>query len=84
MFDTRKAYNSIKTGLAERHLCRLWYHDCQDEDWRIDGFNCVQFAGALMTTAIKKVSATYAEVAIVHGLPVTEANEDSRNLYIDM
>ena len=40
MFDTRKAYNSIKTGLAERHLCRLWYHDCQDEDWRIDDFNC--------------------------------------------
>ena len=48
MFNTSKAYNSIKTGLAERHLCRLWYHDYQDEDWRIDDFNCVQFAGALM------------------------------------
>ena len=35
MFNTSKAYNSLKTGLAERHLCRLWYHDCQDEDWRI-------------------------------------------------
>ena len=84
MFNTSKAYNSIKTGLAERHLCRLWYYDYQDEDWRIDDFNRVQFAGALMTTAIKKVSATYAKVAIVHRLPFTEVKEDSRSLYIDM
>ena len=43
VFDITKAYNSIKTGIVERHLCWLWFRKSPDEDWRMYGFNCVQF-----------------------------------------
>ena len=26
VYDVIKVYNSIKTTLVERHVCRLWFH----------------------------------------------------------
>ena len=54
MFDITKAYNSIKTGLVEKHLRRFWFCiNPLSEEWKILGFNCVQFgdcpAAAFMT-----------------------------------
>ena len=56
VFDITKAY-SIKTGLVEKHLRRLWFRENpQLDDWKVYGFNCVQFgdrpAAALMTIAV--------------------------------
>ena len=67
VYDITNAYNSIKTGLAERHLRRLWYRESPEQEWKIYGFNCVQFgdkcAGTLMTIAVERAAETFAEVA---------------------
>ena len=41
VFDITKAYNSIKTGLAEHHLRRLLYVDGTQKDWKVFGLNCM-------------------------------------------
>ena len=41
VFNISKAYNSIKTGLVEKHLRTLWFHFNPQEDWKIYGFNCI-------------------------------------------
>ena len=43
VFDITKAYNSIKTGLVERHVRRLWFRESPDEEWKQYAFDCVQF-----------------------------------------
>ena len=68
VFDISKAYNSIKTGLVEKHLRRLWFRvNPQHDDWKIYGFNCIQFgdrpAAALMTIAVEKAAKSYEAVA---------------------
>ena len=32
VFDISKAYNSIRTGMVEKHLRRLWFHFNPQED----------------------------------------------------
>ena len=88
VFDISKAYNSIKTGLIEKHLRRLWFQvNPQHCYWKIYGFNYVQFgdrpAAALMTIAIEKAAETYEDVANDLNLPVKEVKEDSRKLLED-
>ena len=58
VFDITKAYNSIKTRMVERHLQRFWFRENPaTDDWKIYGFNCVQFgdrpAAALMRKRLK-------------------------------
>ena len=82
VFDITKAYNSIKTGLVERHLRRFWFRENPDtDDWKIFGFNCVQFgdrpAAALMTISVEKAAETYQEVTKDLNLSVHKVKEDS-------
>ena len=61
VYDITKAYNSIKTGLVEKHIRRLWMRmDPKSEDWKLYGFTCVQFgdcpAAALMSIAVENAS----------------------------
>ena len=67
IFDISKAYNSIRTGLVEKHLRRLWFHFNPQEEWKLFGFNCVQFgdqpAAALMTIAVEMAADSYQAVA---------------------
>ena len=85
IFDITKAYNSIKTSLVERHLQRFWFRENpESDDWKIYGFNCVQFgdrpAAALMTIAVEKAAETFKEVAKDLNLSVQEVREDSKKL----
>ena len=89
VFDITKAYNSIKTGLVERHLWRFWFRENpESDDWKIYGFNCVQFgdrpAAALMTIAVEKAAETFEEVAKDLNLSVQEVREDSKKLLEDV
>ena len=63
IFDISKAYNSIRTGLVEKHLRRLWFHFNPQEEWKLFGFNCVQFgdrpAAALMKIAVEMAADSY-------------------------
>ena len=68
VYNITKAYNSIKTGIVEKHLCRFWMRtDPKAQDWKIFGFTCVQFgdrpAAALMTIAVERAAETFKEVA---------------------
>ena len=88
VFNISKAYNSIKTGLVEKHLRRLW--SCvnpQHDDRKIYGFNCVQFgdrsAAALMTIAVEKAAKSYEAVAKDLNLSVKEVKESSKKLRKD-
>ena len=83
-----KAYNSIKTGLVEKHLRRLWFRvNPQHDDWKIYGFNCIQFgdrpAAALMNIAVEKAAETYEDAANDLNLPIKEVKEDSKKLLKD-
>ena len=72
----------IKTGLVEKHLRRLWFRFNPQEDWKIYGFNCIQFgdrqAAALMTIAVEKAAESYEAVAEEFNLPVSEVKENSK------
>merc|ERR1712030_80592 len=88
IFDITKAYNSIKTGLVEKHLRRLWFRqDPKHEEWKVYGFNCVQFgdkpAAALMTIAIERAAETYEEVAKDLNLSIQDVKDDSKKLLED-
>merc|ERR1712002_849575 len=88
IFDITKAYNSIKTGLVEKHLRRLWFRqNPQLEDCKMYGFNCVQFgdrpAAALMTIAVEKAAKTYEDIAVELNIPVQEVKDDSKKLLED-
>ena len=41
--DIKKAYNSIKTGLNEKHTRRNWIRFSQQDEWKVFGANCVMF-----------------------------------------
>ena len=61
VYDITKAYNSMKTGLVEKHVRRLWMRMNPDtDDWQLYGFTCVQFgdrpAATLMSIAVEKAS----------------------------
>ena len=43
LFDLSKAYNSLHTGLVERHLRRFVYRFNPEEDWADYAFDCVAF-----------------------------------------
>ena len=43
MFDLSKAYNSLNTGLIERHLRRFVYRFDPTDDWSDYSFDCVAF-----------------------------------------
>ena len=87
VFDISKAYNSIRTGMVKKHLRRLWFHFNPQEDWKIYGFNCIQFgdrsAATLMTIAVEKAANSYEAVAEKLNLPVNEVKEDSKKLLQD-
>ena len=87
VFNISKAYNSIRTGMAEKHLRRLWFCINPQEDWKIYVFNCVQFgdrpAAALMTIAVEKAANSYEAVAEKLNLPVNKVKEDSKKLLQD-
>ena len=89
VFDITKAYNSIKTGLVERHLWRFWFRENPEtDDWKTYGFNCVQFddraAAALMTISVEKAAESLEEVAKDLNLSVQEVREDSKKLLEDI
>ena len=42
-YDLSKAYNSMKTGLKERHLRRFVWKFCDEEPWQDYAFDCVHF-----------------------------------------
>merc|ERR1712105_419046 len=70
------------------HLRRLWFRqDPKHEEWKVYGFNCVQFgdkpAAALMTIAIERAAETYEEVAKDINLPIQEVKDDSKKLLED-
>ena len=71
----------------EKHLRRLWFRFNPQEDWKIYGFNCVQFgdrpAAALMMIAVKKAAESYKAVAEESNLPVNKVKEDSKKLLQD-
>merc|ERR1711895_277323 len=88
IFDITKAYNSIKTGLVEKHLRRLWFRQNPDiEDWKLYGFTCVQFgdcpAATLMTITVEKASQNYEEVATNLNLDKDVVIEDAKKLLLD-
>ena len=43
VLDLTKAYNSLRTGLVERHLRRFVYRFDPSEDWSDYAFDCVTF-----------------------------------------
>ena len=72
----------------EKHLRRLWFRvNPQHDDWKIYGFNCVQFgdrpAAALMTIAVEKAAKSYEAVTKDLKLSVSEVKEDSKKLLQD-
>ena len=87
IFDISKAYNSIRTGLVKKHLRRLWFRFNPQEEWKLFGFNCVQFgdrpAAALMTIAVEMAADSYQAVAEKLCLPINKVKEDSRKLLHD-
>ena len=87
IFDISKAYNSIRTGMVKHHLIRLWFCFNPQEEWRLFGFNCVQFgdqpAAALMMIAVEKAADSYQAVVEKLNLPVNKVKEDSRKVLQD-
>ena len=88
VYDITKAYNSIKTGLVEKHIRHLWMRmDPKSEDWKLYGFTCVQFrdrpAAVLMSIAVEKASETYKEVAEALNLKEEDVKEDAKKLLQD-
>ena len=87
VFDFTKAYNSLKTGLVERHTRRMWMRPSPDKPWKEYGMNTVQFgdkpAAALMTIAVQKASESYEEIAAKLDLPVDEVKKDASKLLLD-
>ena len=71
----------------EKHLRRLWFCFNPQQDWKIYGFNCVQFgdrpAAALMTIAVKKAAESYEAVAKELNISVSKVREDSKKLLED-
>ena len=63
IFDISKAYNSIRTGLVKKHHRRLWFRFNPQEEWKLFGFNCVQFgdrpAAAQMMIALEMAADSY-------------------------
>ena len=61
--DISKAYNSLYTGLVERHTIWFWMRFSPDEEWVVYGMDRVQFgdkpAAALMSIAVKKAADKY-------------------------
>ena len=43
VFDLTKAYNSLLTGIVEKHLRRLIWRFSSDQDWQDFGFVVVAF-----------------------------------------
>ena len=43
MFDLSKAYNSMRTGIVERHLRRFIWRDSENDDWQDYAINRVHF-----------------------------------------
>ena len=66
LFDFTIAYNSILTGLVERHTCRFWMKISQEEEWCEYAFNVVQFgdkpAAAIMQIAVERASENWEAV----------------------
>ena len=88
MFNITKAYNSIKTGLVEKHLRRFWFHiNPLSEDWKTFEFNCIQFghisAAALMTIAVEKAAEIFKDVTEDLNLAIKDVKNDSRKLLKD-
>ena len=88
IYNITKAYNSMKTGLVEKHIRRLWMRMNPDvEDWKLYGFTCVQFgdrpAATLMTIAVEKASENYEEVAANLNLDKEIVKEDAKKLLLD-
>ena len=73
--------------MVKKHLRRLWFCFNPQEDWRLFGFDCVQFgdqpAATLMTIAVEKAANSYQAVAEKLNLPINEVKEDSRKLLQD-
>ena len=88
IFDITKAYNSIKTGIVEKNLRRFWFRQDPQDEWRMFGFECVQFgdrpATAIMTIAVERAAETFQEVANDMNLDVEEVKEDSIKLLKDV
>merc|ERR1712121_477475 len=64
--DISKAYNSIKTGIVERHVRRYWFRFSPNDSWKVYGANCVMFgdrpAAGLMSIAVERAHESYKEV----------------------
>ena len=43
VYDLTKAYNSLKTGLVEKHLRRFMWRFSPDEEWQDFAFDTVAF-----------------------------------------
>ena len=89
VFDITKLYNCIKNGLVERQLWRFWFRENPETDnWKIYGFNCVQFgdrpAAALMTISMEKAAETFEEVTKDLNLSIKEVREYSKKLLEDV
>ena len=87
VYDITKAYNSMWTGLVEKHVRRLWMRMDPEEEWKLYGFSCVQFgdhpAATLMTIAVEKASETYEEVAQTLEIDKESVKEDASKLLLD-
>ena len=91
MFDLTKAYNSLLTGMVERHCRRMWMRLSPEDPWCLWGFNTVQFgdmsAAALLSVAVEKASENWEEVAKILSLPPEEVKEDAikalHDVYVD-
>merc|ERR1712074_238952 len=64
--DISKAYNSIKTGLIERHTRRYWFRFNSNDPWKCYGANVVMFgdrpAAGFMTIAVERAYESFPEI----------------------
>ena len=78
--DVTKAYNSLHTGLIERHTRRLWMRFSTTADWVLYAMDRVQFgdkpAASLMTISVEKASEQ-------HSVLSKSGRWDSAELYKD-
>ena len=89
--DISKAYNSIKTGIVERHVRRYWFRFSQNDSWKVYGANCVMFgdrpAAGLMTIAIERAHESYKKVQQLgifdSELVEADAHKLLRDSYVD-
>merc|ERR1712105_251437 len=87
MYNFTKAYNSIKTPLVERQVCRLCFCQSESEPWLQYSFNTVQLgdcpAAAVVSLATERASETAVEVAADLKLPADIMQRDANKLLRD-